>query len=82
MLKRKYFVLLFCANYKLITNEKKLTFVAIWAFYGTFLAQNLGATTVVWNLDSKYGVTQSGIADAISDARAHFSSNRNDTIII
>ena len=40
------------------------------------------AAEITWNLNASYGVTQSGFANIISDARTHFLSNPDDTIIV
>jgi hypothetical protein len=40
------------------------------------------ANTVVWNLNNLYSITQTGIANAISDARNYFSIHPDDSIII
>ena len=41
------------------------------------------AATVEWNLKSKYGgITQGAIARAIADAKAHFATDPDDTVVI
>jgi hypothetical protein len=36
----------------------------------------------VWNVNSLYGVTQSGIASAISDAKTYFTTHPHDTLVL
>jgi len=40
------------------------------------------STTLNWNLNSIYGVSQSGFSSIILDAKNHFTATPNDTIII
>jgi len=61
--------------------KKKLTIITIFTVTMLF-GLSLKASTEVWDLQALYGITQDGIANAISDAKSHFSSNPNDTIII
>jgi len=42
----------------------------------------LFSTALNWNLNTIYSVTQSGFSSIISDAKVHFSTNPNDTIVI
>lgn len=47
-----------------------------------FLSLKTEATTVSWNLNSSYGVTQTGFASIITDARNHFIVSPDDTITV
>ncbi|MFH4966922.1 T9SS type A sorting domain-containing protein [Gaetbulibacter sp. M240] len=49
---------------------------------GVFLPIQFFAAEITWNLNATYGVTQSGFANIISDARTHFLSHPDDTIIV
>jgi uncharacterized protein YjdB len=61
---------------------KPISTVIVIIAFASLCLQSLNAKTVVWDLQSQYGITQAGIAEAISDARTHFSNYPNDTIII
>ena len=49
---------------------------------GVFIPIQFFAAEITWNLNATYGVTQSGLANIISDARTHFLSHPDDTIIV
>ena len=51
-------------------------------FFIALILNNLAANTVTWNLKSLYGITQAGFASIIADAKKHFSTLPNDSIII
>jgi hypothetical protein len=40
------------------------------------------AAEIIWNLNTTYGVTQSGLSRTVADAKAHFFTNPDDKIIV
>jgi hypothetical protein len=59
-------------------NIKKIFLLSILCL----LAFQIKASIIIWNLNTLYSVTQTGIANAITDARNHFATYPNDSIII
>jgi len=57
---------------------KKIFLLSIFCVF-TF---QIKASTIIWNLNTLYSVTQTGIANAVTDARNHFALYPNDSIII
>jgi hypothetical protein len=47
-----------------------------------FFPIGVNANIVTWNINSIYSVTQTGIANAFSDARLHFNNLPNDTVVL
>lgn len=43
---------------------------------------SINAETITWNVRTRYGITQRGIARAIQDARAHFAGSPNDRVVL
>lgn len=66
-------------NIKFIRTKKMkftITVILLFKCYFTF------STTVNWNLNTLYGITQNGFSAIILDAKNHLLSNPNDTVII
>ncbi len=46
------------------------------------LAMSAGAETLTWNVQTRYGITASGVRQAIQDARNHFDKGPNDVVVL
>lgn len=58
-----------------------MRFTQFWFFFLLVIHSSI-ATTITWNLNTMYGITQSGFSSIISDAKQHFNQSPNDTILI
>jgi hypothetical protein len=50
------------------------------AWYDDVVVSDLNET--VWNLNSLYGVSETGFANAVSDAKTYFTTHPHDTLVI
>ncbi len=45
-------------------------------------AQPANAETIVWNVQQKFGITAAGLQQGIEEAKTHFESNPDDTVVL